>query len=64
MAKECEKQNRGMVSFVLGKDFSPDMNHEQSVMLSVYEKLALSDQLKKYQDDSALESVLETLHQI
>ena len=48
VAKECEKQNRGMTPFVLGKDFSPDMNHEQSVMLSVFEKLAISDQLKKF----------------
>ena len=41
ISKELLKQDRGMVPFVLGKDYSPDMTHEQSVMLSVYEKLAI-----------------------
>ena len=53
-----------MVPFVLGKDFNPEMNHEQSVMLSVFEKLAISDQMKKFLDDSAFESILDTLNQI
>ena len=53
-----------MVPFVLGRDFSPDMNHEQAIMLSVFEKLAITDHIKKFDDDSALESLLENLHQI
>ena len=46
---------QGMVPFVFGKDYDPSQAKDSIVNLSVYEKLQISNTIKKYEVDSIFE---------
>lgn len=65
MAESLERNDKGCIGFVYGKDYHPSMTRKQGEEYTMFEKLHITDRLKAvHKDTSVFENLLQKLDEI
>ena len=63
-ARELHTTNKGMVPFIFGRDYRPNMMPDEANKLTQVERLAISLIFKTYATDSIVEHMVSSLKEI